>query len=165
VAVKAAHAGSGALPKTGTPRRTAVDQTVRSSKQSTLFKRLAKDLPDLLLRPPRTKVAKPRQTQRRLTPQQVERLVAEYQAGAGMKELAARWEIHRTTVAAQLRRAGVELRRRGIPVEELPEAIRLYGEGWSCQRLAARYGCDDETVRQVLKRTGLILRDPWDRRP
>jgi hypothetical protein len=27
-------------------------------------------------------------------------------------------------------------------------AERLYGEEWSCQRLAERYGCDDETVRQ-----------------
>ncbi len=24
--------------------------------------------------------------------------------------------------------------------------MRMNGEGWSCQRLAERYGCDDETV-------------------
>jgi len=42
------------------------------------------------------------------------------------------------------------------PAEErLDEVIRLYGNGWSCQRLAERYGCDDETVRQSLKRLGV----------
>jgi hypothetical protein len=80
-----------------------------------------------------------------------------------MKTLATRWGLHRTTVAAQLRRAGVELRRQGVPEERLAEAIRLYGEGWSCQRLAKRYRRDDETVRQMLRRAGLRLRTPWDR--
>jgi hypothetical protein len=46
-----------------------------------------------------------------------------------MKGLAARWDLHRTTVAAQLRRAGVELRRQGIPAEQLDDAVRLYAEG------------------------------------
>jgi DNA-binding CsgD family transcriptional regulator len=80
-----------------------------------------------------------------------------------MHELADRWGLHRTTVAGHLRRAGVALRRRGIPTERLTEAISLYGEGWSCQRLAERFGCDDETVRQALKRTGVTLRAPWER--
>jgi DNA-directed RNA polymerase specialized sigma24 family protein len=51
----------------------------------------------------------------------------------------------------------------GIPTERLDEVIRLYGDGWSCQRLAERYGCDDETVRQSLKRMGVRLRKPWER--
>jgi Homeodomain-like domain-containing protein len=90
-----------------------------------------------------------------LTVDQVERLVAEYEAGDDMAALAARWGLHRTTVAALLRRAGVKLRRQGIPGEQLDEAVRLYAEGWSCQRLAERYGCDDETVRQALKQAGV----------
>ncbi|MEX5718209.1 hypothetical protein [Geodermatophilus maliterrae] len=105
----------------------------------------------------------PRQTQRRLTPEQAERLVAEYQAGKDIKALAVRWGMHRTTVAAQLRRAGVALRRQGVPTDRLDEAVQLYGAGWSCQRLAERYGCDDETVRQALKRVGIRLRAPWER--
>jgi transcriptional regulator of aromatic amino acid metabolism len=43
----------------------------------------------------------------------VQQLVAEYEDGASMKELAARWSLHWTTVAAQLRQAGVHLRRHG----------------------------------------------------
>ncbi|WP_091112618.1 helix-turn-helix domain-containing protein [Geodermatophilus dictyosporus] len=101
--------------------------------------------------------------QRRLTADQVTALVRAYEAGADMKALAARWGMHRATVAAQLRRAGVELRRQGLPPDRLQEAVRLYGEGWSCQRLAERYGCDDETVRQTLKKANIRLRKPWER--
>ncbi len=80
-----------------------------------------------------------------------------------MKVLAARWKMHRTTVAAQLRRAGAELRWQGVPTERISEAVRLYGDGWSCQRLAERYRCDDETVRQVLRRAGVQMRPSWQR--
>jgi hypothetical protein len=80
-----------------------------------------------------------------------------------MKVLAARWGLHRTTVAGHLRQAGVKLRRQGVPPERLGEAVRLYDEGWSCQRLAERYGCDDETVRQALKQAGVRMRAPWQR--
>ncbi len=91
-------------------------------------------------------------------------LVCEYEAGDDMTALAVRWDLHRTTVAGHLRRAGVALRRQGVPAEMLAEAVRLYGNGWSLQRLAERYGCDDETVRQALKRAGVKLRSPWERR-
>ena len=64
-------------------------QTVRSSKQSALFRQLAKDLPALLRRrTPPTKLAKPRQTQRRLTTKQIKELIVQYQAGDDMKTLA-----------------------------------------------------------------------------
>ncbi len=112
-----------------------------------------------LLRP----VVTPRVRQRRLTREQVDQLVTEYQAGDSMQVLALRWELHRTTVAGHLLRTGVPLRRQGIPNQELEEAVRLYGGGWSCQRLAERYDCDDETVRQALKRSGVKMRMPWER--
>ncbi len=77
-------------------------QTVESSKQSALFRRLAKDLPALLRRrPPRHKVAKPQQSQRRLTAEQVAQLVQEYEVGDDMAVLATRWDLHRTTVAGR----------------------------------------------------------------
>ncbi len=81
---------------------------VSSSKQNALFRRLAAELPALLRRRP--KQAKPqtqRKAQRRLTPEQVAQLVREYEAGDDIRALAARWGLHRTTVAAHLGRAGV----------------------------------------------------------
>ena len=80
-----------------------------------------------------------------------------------MQAIAKRWGLHRTTVAEHLHRADVEIRRRGIPTNQLYEVIRLYEEGWSCLRLAERFDCDDETVRQTLKRAGVKLRPPWER--
>ena len=122
--------------------------------------RLSAGLPAVLRRRLQVHPVKQRQVQRRLTAKQAAQLAAEYEAGASMQQLADRWNLHRTTVADQLRRAGVAIRQRGIPPERLDEAIRLYGEGWSCQRLAERFDCDDETVRQTLKRAGVKLRKP-----
>jgi uncharacterized protein (DUF433 family) len=111
----------------------------------------------------RSKITVKRQVQRRLTPEQVEQLVARYRAGDNMQELARNWRLHRTTIAEHLRRAGVPVRQRGIPHDRLDEAVLLYAEGWSCLRLAERYDCDNETVRQTLKRAGVMLRQPWER--
>lgn len=136
--------------------------TGASSKLSAKVRRLAADLGT----PHRRRQAQPirqRQVQRRLTAEQIEQLVTEYQAGASMKELATRWSMHRTSVAARLRQAGVELRRQGIPADQLAEAVRMYIDGSSCQRLAELYECDDETVRQALKRAGVRMRRPWER--
>ena len=55
-----------------------------------------------------------------------------------MKELAACWGLHRTTVAAQLRQAGFRLHRQGIPIDRFNEAVQRYGDGWSGQRLGER---------------------------
>lgn len=50
------------------------------------------------------------QRQRRLNPAEVDQVVAEYESGAPMVELACRWNIHRTTVAAHLDRRGIRKR-------------------------------------------------------
>lgn len=134
-----------------------------SSNHASLFRRLADSLPALLCQRMQSKTTRKRQVQRRLTPERAGRLVAEYQAGDSMQQLARRWRLHRTTVAEHLRRAGVSVRRRGIVDSQLDEAVRLYRAGWSCQRLAERYDRDDETIRQALRRVGITLRKPWER--
>jgi lambda repressor-like predicted transcriptional regulator len=134
-----------------------------SSNHTSVFRRLAEELPALLRQRMQRRIRRKRQSQRRLTAEQLEQLIADYRAGLDMQALAAHWNLHRTTVAAQLRRAGIELRRQGIPAERLEEAAALYSRGWSCQRLAERYGCHAETVRQVLKRNGVIMRASWER--
>jgi hypothetical protein len=77
---------------------------------------------------------RPRQRQRRLSPEDITALITEYLAGADMAGIATRWGVHRGTVARHLQRAGVSLRRQGIPTHRLAEALRLYEEGSSCQR-------------------------------
>jgi DNA-directed RNA polymerase specialized sigma24 family protein len=137
-----------------------VVQTGTSSKHATQVRRLAAELPGVLRRTPRVKPTRQRRSQRRLAGEQVAQLVAEYQAGVGVLELAARWKVNRGTVAHHLARAGVELRRRGLSPGQIEEAVRLYGEGWSIRQVAARHGCDYETVRRALLRAKVKLRPP-----
>ena len=117
----------------------------------------------MLQRRPSVQATQQRQVQRRLGHDQVSQLVAEYEAGASMHELSDRWRLHRTTVASHLRSVGIPLRRQGVPAEALDEATQLYANGWSCRMLAEHYECDNETVRQALRRAGVKLRAPWDR--
>lgn len=137
--------------------------TGASSSFRTHVRRLTDALPGLGSHRRHHEPAGQRQVQRRLTADQVEQLITEYRAGADMNEIAASWGVHRTTVAAQLRRASVELRRQGIRADKLADAVRLYNDGWSCQRLAEHYNCDDETVRHALKRASVQLRASWER--
>ena len=77
-----------------------------------------------------------RQTRVRLELHQVEPLTNGYRAGAAAMELAERFGIHGTTVAAILHRQVVEPRQLGLSDEQVAEACRLYSEGWSLARLA-----------------------------
>lgn len=141
-----------------------VELTRATSKFRARLIALARGLPELLGRPvvPAPPFAQ-RQHQRRLDPDEVAQLVAEYEAGDDMTVLAKTWSLHRTTVALHLQRAGVALRRQGLNPTQIDQAVRLYAEGWSCLRLGERFGCSAETVRQELKRHGVRLRSPWDR--
>ncbi len=99
----------------------------------------------------------------RLTDSQLEQLVRDYGAGLNMRPLARKYGIHRLTIAAHLRRAGVELRYQGLTHDKTVAAAQLYKDGWSLQRLAERYDSTAETVRQALKAQGVAMREPWQR--
>ena len=85
-------------------------------------------------------------------------LVAMYQVGATIGELAARFGVHRTTVTAHLVRAGMDRRRRGLGPQQVEEAARLYGEGWSLARLGERFGVSDGTVLNAFRKAGVETR-------
>ena len=107
--------------------------------------------------------ATPRQLQRRLSDAEVVALAMEYRAGSTLKELARSHGVHHQTVAAHLRRLAVPLRRQGIPDDAMADVVRLYSDGWSLARLGSKYGCDGETVRQAVLRSGIKTRKPWER--
>jgi lambda repressor-like predicted transcriptional regulator len=132
---------------------------------SEVVQQLVDELPEVLARPLSAPAHAQKQAQRRLEPPEVARLVADYKAGASMKELAKRHGIHRTTVAHWLYENAVELRRQGIAEDQVGEVTQLYAEGWSLARLGERYECDAETVRSVLRGAGVVLRRPWQRVP
>ncbi|WP_338596961.1 helix-turn-helix domain-containing protein [Saccharopolyspora sp. SCSIO 74807] len=50
------------------------------------------------------------------------------------------------------------MRRRGLSVEQVDNAVRLYNQGWSTNRIAERMDVARATVRQRLHERGITLR-------
>jgi uncharacterized protein (DUF433 family) len=95
-----------------------------------------------------------RQRQVRLNKAQTVALVAEYQAGASITALAAKYHVDHATVVLRLKRAGVPTRPPGhaIPDGELPRVLELRSQGWTYTQIAERYGCCRRTVQNTLRR-------------
>jgi AraC-like DNA-binding protein len=98
-----------------------------------------------------------KQAQTRLSAPQVDRLIALYGAGVSISGLADEFNIHRTTVMKHVERAGAP-RGRGIVLDHLGEARRLYEQGWSLAKVGLHLGVDAETVRQAFRRAGIPRR-------
>jgi hypothetical protein len=86
-----------------------------------------------------------------------------YRAGARIKDLARRFDVHRTTVTSLLLRHDVELRPVGLSPVQVHDAARLYRDGWSLARLGEKFGADDMTVRRYLLLAGVVMRSPYER--
>jgi hypothetical protein len=71
--------------------------------------------------------------------------------------------INRRTVSIILHRNGVEMRRRGLSLEQVDEAVRLYEAGWSLARIGERMGVDATTVLNRLRDRGVKTRDAQGR--
>jgi hypothetical protein len=112
--------------------------------------------------PPPADRPRPRRA-RQLDADQVQELIAGYQAGATVYELATRFGIERRTVSAILHRHGVPVRRRGLSPEQVDTAIHLYNLGWSLARVGAHLGVDHTTVLTKLRERGIPTRDTHGR--
>lgn len=75
-----------------------------------------------------------------LTPSEIDQLVADYEAGSGVQELAEKYGIRRATVFAHLQRRGVPRRRPGLNKQEQAKAVRLSREDMT-MRASADVGC------------------------
>jgi hypothetical protein len=102
-------------------------------------------------------------TATRLSERQIAALAGEYLAGETVYELAARFGIHRVTASAHLHRQGVTVRRQGLEVEGVAQAVRLYEDGWSVARIGDRLGVDGRTAWTALKAQGIRMRDAYGR--
>jgi DNA invertase Pin-like site-specific DNA recombinase len=96
---------------------------------------------------PRTPKRHPNQ----LPTDQVDQLVIAYQAGGNARAVAARFGIHRSTVAAHLDRRGIT--KRGLKVlgeAQIEDAARLRIQGVSYERIANQFAVDKMTVWRAL---------------
>jgi hypothetical protein len=98
-------------------------------------------------------------TARPLEPVQVDTLLASYQTGKTMKDLATEFGIDRRTVSTHhLRQAGIGTRRGGLDENQMIEAAQLYEADWSSGRLAERFGVSADKVLKMLWRAGVAIR-------
>ncbi|WP_229686734.1 helix-turn-helix domain containing protein [Longimycelium tulufanense] len=100
---------------------------------------------------------------RQLRADQVEQLIADYQAGATVYELGDRFGIERRTVSNILHRHGIPLRRRGLTPDQVDDAIHLYKLGWSLARVGDHLGVNHTTVLNKLRERGIPTRDTQGR--
>ena len=107
--------------------------------------------------------------QRRLSPTDIDDLVAAYQAGATISQLAVEFGIHRATVAGHLDRHGVprHSEQSAWTDDTLREAAEMYAEGLSLADIAAEYGIDAQTVANRFRWAGVAVRPRrgWTSRP
>ncbi|MDZ7733900.1 MAG: helix-turn-helix domain-containing protein [Acidimicrobiia bacterium] len=103
---------------------------------------------------------KARAPRRRLTGNEVDQLVAAYEAGASMTEVAALYHIHHTTVLLHLRRRGVPTRAnvRKLTDQDAHRAARYYQSGESLATVGKRFGVDAQTIRREFAKAGLETR-------
>jgi DNA-binding CsgD family transcriptional regulator len=100
---------------------------------------------------------------RRLSERQLDELVAAYQAGSTVYDLAERFKIHRQTVSQHLHRLGVTMRNQGLDDHEVNQAAVLYRQGCSLARTAERYCVDPSTVWRTFQARGIRMRDTHGR--
>jgi DNA-binding CsgD family transcriptional regulator len=83
-----------------------------------------------------------------------------FPANLRIGRLAARFNIHRTTVLAHLERNGVPRRRSGpkLSNEDVHEAAILYRDGLSLKAIGVRFLVAPDTIEKALRRVGVKVR-------
>lgn len=81
-----------------------------------------------------------------------------------MKQIAQDLQLHRTTVSEALRREGVAKRQKGLTPSQATQAEHLYATGDSLATIGRRLNVDATTIRNVMLKRGVTLRDSH-RRP
>jgi hypothetical protein len=89
-------------------------------------------------------------------------MIERYVSGERAFELAAAFDVHRSTIADLVQRTGVRRSNR-LTDDEISRAAALYDEDWSCGRIGEELGRDPKSVWGVLQRAGVQFRDTHGR--
>lgn len=100
----------------------------------------------------------PRSLKRRIDPDTWEQIVAKYKAGATTPQLCLEYGLSKTGLLNHLHERGVQLRRQPLAPEQVEEASRLYGYGFSIAAIANYLDTSYNNVRQNLERLGIERR-------
>lgn len=99
-----------------------------------------------------------RQSQTRLSVSNRSELLAGYTAGVPVRELAARFKVHRGTVREIARQAGLAARQPELPDSVRQDAARLYADGLTLVQVAIQLGISNEAVRSAVLACGGTIR-------
>jgi lambda repressor-like predicted transcriptional regulator len=126
------------------------------------FGRVIEVLPKILARETRSspKLSTTDHIPHRLQVWEIDDLTAADNAGRTIEQLSRQFLVHRTTVMAVLGREDVPRRPHGRKLDDQAAAVavRLYAEGLSLLKIAARFQVDPSTVASTLRRSGVALR-------
>lgn len=103
----------------------------------------------------------------RLTDAELAKLVADYNAGASLRQLADENGTHHTVIRRALLKAGVQLRpmgQRRMPVPDVRRIARDYQRGMTLLALQAKYGIKRDTITRNLREQGVQIRPRGQRR-
>jgi DNA-binding CsgD family transcriptional regulator len=100
---------------------------------------------------------------KRFTIEEIPSLIAEYENGATIYELADKYGCHRNTVSNTLKRNGIivtveKITNRG----QLDGLIKLYESGFTTPQIAEKLGISKTTVKHYLHENGVTMRNRWD---
>lgn len=91
------------------------------------------------------------QTARQLSANQVDELVRDYLAGVGsIYVLAAKYKVHRNTIASRLKERGVIVGTQPMDTDEIQRARALQADGLSWNAIGAAIKRDPKTVKNAL---------------
>ena len=100
---------------------------------------------------------------RRLGPETIARVVADYQAGASTPTLMKRYKISKGAVLRLLQDHGIAMRHQPMTEQEITVATQLYEQGWSLARVGEHFSRNPSTIQGMLRRAGVARRRTWER--
>lgn len=90
---------------------------------------------------------------------EIDQIIAKYQSGMSMNELAREHHLAKRTISALLKSNGITVRRQGLTEEWAKEAAGLYTSGRSLQWIASHFGgISPTTAALALRRQGVSVR-------
>jgi hypothetical protein len=95
---------------------------------------------------------RPHKLEQRVSSELTTALAEAYRGGETIDELAASFQLARSSVRKLLRSAGVEPRRQPLTPSEVQTATRLYEEGWTLAQLEDEFHRSREAIRRALIR-------------
>lgn len=95
---------------------------------------------------------------RRFSPQQIEDLVAQYNAGAAIRALSLEYGVSRSGLRQLLQAEGVTLRVQGVTPEDVEKVVQLCGNGLTIRQVVEQIGYSYGTIRKMLHEQDVTLR-------